>query len=111
MYVFNAGKYILEEWANFVLFLSPHVFGDVLRKHIPKMAAAWEHYRKAMLFYFRGYSMVSGPGPSYDALRKEAKEDMWKCAVILEKSAPPYLHTLNLRFLVVHLDRYVPILL
>jgi hypothetical protein len=46
-----AGKYIMEEWANFVLFLSLLVFGEVLRTHIPLMAEAWELFRKAMLWY------------------------------------------------------------
>ena len=69
------------------------------------MAEAWELFRKAMLWYFRGHSMVTGPGPLYEQLREQARDNMWKCATILEESAPPALMTLNLRFLVVHLYR------
>lgn len=93
------------------LFYSSTVVGNVLYKALPQMAAAWDCLRKAILFYLKGkalmqYTTFQEQKEAFDAYRTQARDNMWKHAVYMEKYGPAFMMTLNLRLCVVHLFRY-----
>jgi hypothetical protein len=98
-------SYIMEDWLQFLVYFGPVVFGDVLELALPHMAKIWRHLRAGLVYYTRGSKYSEGPisSPTRIRSREQARDNMWKAAVEMEKHCPTSMLTLNLRLVVVHL--------